>query len=52
MIWVLIHTSSLILLEITIGVLVIVWLKRKVYAGIQQHIGLEHTGLLVRNILM
>ncbi|KAM6569253.1 hypothetical protein CsatB_017238 [Cannabis sativa] len=42
-IWILIPTFTL-LLGITIGVLVIVWLEREISAGIQQRIGPEYAG--------
>ncbi|KAM6599478.1 hypothetical protein CsatA_019087 [Cannabis sativa] len=42
-IWILIPTFTLVL-GITIGVLVIVWLEREISAGIQQRIGPEYAG--------
>ncbi|KAL5555186.1 hypothetical protein UlMin_037422 [Ulmus minor] len=44
-IWILIPILTLVL-GITIGVLVIVWLEREIYVGIQQHIGPEYAGPL------
>ncbi|MBE2321128.1 NADH-quinone oxidoreductase subunit H, partial [Solirubrobacter sp. CPCC 204708] len=42
-IWILIPVFTLVL-GITIGVLVIVWLEREISAGIQQRIGPEYAG--------
>lgn len=44
-IWMLIPIFTLVL-GITIGVLVIVWLEREISAGIQQRIGPEYAGPL------
>nr|YP_007476103.1 NADH-plastoquinone oxidoreductase subunit 1 [Dasypogon bromeliifolius]AFA27791.1 NADH-plastoquinone oxidoreductase subunit 1 [Dasypogon bromeliifolius]AGE93168.1 NADH-plastoquinone oxidoreductase subunit 1 [Dasypogon bromeliifolius] len=45
LIWMFVHIFTLIL-GITIGVLVIVWLEREISAAIQQRIGPEYTGPL------